>query len=244
MSTPRVLIINPNTTASVTDRLTRHAREALPGAHVDAATAHFGARYIASEAAYTVAAHAVLDTWAAHAHEDHDAVLIGCFGDPGLTALEELCPAHVVGLATASMRAAAGHGRFAVVTGGARWQPMLERLSQAHGLATALAGIEILPQSGLDLQAGGDRALTHVRTACERAAARWQVDAILVGGAALAGWGDRLAPHFDLPVLDSVSAGMAALREVCTQARPQRVGPDGAAYVGISPALVACMQMG
>lgn len=235
MPTGRVLVINPNTTAAVTDMLARHTRAALPHAEVSTVTAPFGAHYISSEAAYTVAAHAVLDAWA-EAPPAH-AVLIGCFGDPGLHALREVCPAHVVGLATASMSEAAARGRFAIITGGQRWQAMLERLAATEGHAGALAGIEILPQSGLDLQAGGETAIAQLAEACLRARERWQADALILGGAALAGWGDVLASRLGLPVIDSVSAGVRAVARLLGVPAPVPPGPDGVAYSGISTAL-------
>jgi len=54
----------------------------------------------------------------------------GLIGDPGLLALRESSPAPVSGLAEAAFMDAARHGRFAIVTGGARWAPMLQRLAQ------------------------------------------------------------------------------------------------------------------
>ena len=59
---PRILILNPNTTSSVTELVTRHARELL-GDSVECipATARFGANYISNEAAYAIAGHSALD---------------------------------------------------------------------------------------------------------------------------------------------------------------------------------------
>jgi allantoin racemase len=76
----RLLVINPNTSNAVSALLQRHLQSEGDGAlDVHAVTARFGAPYIASEASYAVAQHAVLDAWAcAHVHgERPDAVLIG-----------------------------------------------------------------------------------------------------------------------------------------------------------------------
>lgn len=118
----QLLVINPNMSAHVSALLQRHA-QAAAGSHVAVrtATARFGAPYIACEASYAVAAHAALDVWAHEITQPHsppDAVLIGCFGDPGLMALRESSPVPVTGLAEASFIEAARHGRFAIVTGG------------------------------------------------------------------------------------------------------------------------------
>ena len=139
----QLLVINPNMSAHVSALLQRHVQGAA-GSHVAVrtATARFGAPYIACEASYAVAAHAALDVWAHEITQPHappDAVLIGCFGDPGLMALRESSPVPVTGLAEASFIEAARHGRFAIVTGGERWGPILQRLAQALGHAHALA---------------------------------------------------------------------------------------------------------
>ena len=168
-----LLVINPNTTEGVTRRLVDAVRsEAGRGRDVQGVTARFGARYISCEASHAIAGHAVLDAWAAHcaAHGEPEAVLIGCFGDPGLWALRERSAAPVVGLAEAAMREAAALGRFAIVTGGAAWGPMLRRLALALGLDQALARLEIIAPNGAALAAEPRSAIDLLRAACVSAA--------------------------------------------------------------------------
>ncbi|WP_162583489.1 aspartate/glutamate racemase family protein [Variovorax sp. PBS-H4] len=206
----RLLIINPNTSATVSALLQRHVQgEVSPALKVHTVTARFGAPYIASEASYAVAQHAVLDAWAAAVErgERPDAVLIGCFGDPGLFALRETCGLPVGGLAQAAFSAAAAHGRFAVVTGGERWGPMLERLALALGHAHSLAGIHTVAQSGAELAADPAGAHALLADACLEAVARFGADAVILGGAGLAGLAAAIAPGLPVPLIDSVSAG-------------------------------------
>ena len=127
-----LLVINPNTSASVSELLQRHLQARTGDAlQVQAVTARFGAPYIACEASYAVAQHATLDAWAAaRAHGGlPDAVLIGCFGDPGLFALRAGAGVPVSGLAEAAFLSAAKNGWFAIVTGVEPWRPMLERMA-------------------------------------------------------------------------------------------------------------------
>ena len=59
---PRILILNGNTTASVTELVARHVRTEIgTGFELKLATARFGARYISTEASYAIAAHSALD---------------------------------------------------------------------------------------------------------------------------------------------------------------------------------------
>ncbi|MDM0065525.1 aspartate/glutamate racemase family protein [Variovorax sp. J31P207] len=227
----RLLVINPNTSASVSALLQQHLQEQLEGAlAVHTLTARFGAPYIASEATYAVAQHAVLDAWAsAHAHgERPDAILIGCFGDPGLFALRDGAGVPVGGLAEAAFAAAARHGRFAIVTGGERWRPMLDRLASSLGFAASLAGIHTVAPSGAQLAQDPVGARRLLAEACREAATRFQAQAVILGGAGLAGMAVDFAASVPVPLIDSVSAGgewaLEAVRGGETAAMPPGFG--------------------
>jgi Asp/Glu/hydantoin racemase len=225
----RLLVINPNTSASVSALLQQHLRRQLDGTlEVHTLTARFGAPYIASEATYAVAQHAVLDAWAsAHAHgERPDAVLIGCFGDPGLFALRDGAGVPVGGLAEAAFAAAARHGRFAIVTGGERWGPMLDRLASSLGFAASLAGIHTVTPSGAQLAQDPVGARSLLAEACREAATRFQAQAVILGGAGLAGMAGDIAASVPVPLIDSVSAGGEWAREAVRSGAPAAM-PSG-----------------
>lgn len=233
---PRLLILNPNTSAQVTDMLRGHLQPMLgEGWQIDTATARFGGAYIASEAAYAIAAHAVLDAWSTQA-PGHDAILVGCFGDPGLEALRELAGCPVIGLAEAAMQEAARAGRFVIVTGGERWEPILRRLAASAGLLDRMCGLKVLKESGSELLADPEAALLKLEAAAREAVAETGADAVIIGGAALAGMGEALAARLPFAVIDNVSA---AARAVLALAPAQGAGPDGTRYSGLSPELTA-----
>lgn len=210
----RCLVINPNTTAAVTEGVVDACRRAHPAVEWQGATSRFGAPYIADEIGYAVASHAVLDAYQAF-FDDHDAVLIACFGDPGLLALRELASVPVVGLAQASLVAAATHGRFAIVTGGHAWGPMLARFARAHELAAQLVGIHTVDSSGAQIAADPGAALDSLAAAAQRG-----VDGgaacILLGGAALCGLAAHLQPRVSVPVLDNVLLAAQAVVDART----------------------------
>jgi len=209
----KLLVVNPNTTAAVSELLARRIGAMIGrAAEVEAITAPFGAAYIASEASYVVAAHAALaacNAWC-DANGRPGAIIVGCFGDPGVFALREALALPVLGLAEAAMREAATHGRFAIVTGGAAWGPMLTRLARALDLADRLAAIEIVTATGAELAADPERAVSLLGDACMRAAR--SADAVVLGGAALAGMGEPIAAslRMKVPIIDSVDAAARA----------------------------------
>jgi allantoin racemase len=210
----RLLLLNPNTSVRTTERLVSVLTPLVPaGWELQARTATLGARYIACEASHAVAAHAVLQAWAEQRSQDPAplaGVLIGCFGDPGLFALRECSACTVTGLAEASFLLAARHGPFAIVTGGERWEPMLRRLAGSLGFGALLQHVETVAPTGAMLLADEAMALRTLGAACQ-AAARTGVRSIILGGAGLAGYAERLQPDVPLPLIDSARAGLDVL---------------------------------
>ncbi len=205
---PRLLVLNPNTTPSITDLCLRYVRTAV-GDRVDlvGATARFGCAYISSEACYAVAAHAALDCYAEHG-EGCDAVLLACFGEPGLFALREVSKVPVLGLAEASMQTATERGgRFAIVTGGARWKPMLERFAAMLGYSERLAAVRTVSLTGGQIAANREGAIEMLAKACVAAVDEDGADQVILGGAGLAGLAERIQQRVSAPVLDSVLVG-------------------------------------
>jgi allantoin racemase len=241
----RVLVINPNTSAAVTDLVAARVRAiAGDGATIIAVTGRFGARYIASRAAAAIAGHAALDALAEHlAGRDAacdaacDAVYLACFGDPGLAALKEISPVPVVGMAEASCRAACSRGeRFAIVTGGARWEPMLREFVSGLGLSERLAAIRTIAPAGDEIARDPEAALAHLAAACTACATQDGADAVILGGAALAGLAARIQPAVPVPVLCSVEAGARAVLAAGKAGRCATSAP-AADTIGLAPAL-------
>jgi allantoin racemase len=209
-----LLVINPNTTTAVSSTLQLAMQAASPpGVVVQTATARFGAPYISDEASYAVATHATLDAWfqtlAQNPSPAPDAVVVGCFGDPGLFALRALAPCPVVGLAEASLQVAATHGRCAVVTGGAAWRPMLERLFPHLSGGSLVEGVHTVALTGADIHRNPAAAEDALVQACWEALDRWPaVGSLVLGGAGLTGLAARLQPRVPVPLVDSVLAAV------------------------------------
>ena len=238
----RILLINPNTTAAVTDLVAIHARTVAPAdVEIKAVTGRFGARYISSRAAAAVAGHAALDALAEHA-AGHDAVCLACFGDPGLLALKEMSPVPVVGMAEASCQAASAMGkRFAIVTGGVLWGPMLTEFVGLIGLADRLNGVYAVAPTGGEIARDPNRALDMLADAC-RDAAREGADAVVLGGAALAGLAERIEARVPVPVICSTRAAVEATIRAAGSARvPAARQAQPVESVGLSGALTRAL---
>lgn len=211
----RILLINPNTSQAVTDLVADHVRRQIGDrADLRAVTGRFGARYIASRAAAAIAGHAALDALAEHG-DSCDAVYLACFGDPGLSALRELSPVPVVGVAEAACREAAATGAFGIVTGGTAWDPMLREFVGTLGLSDRLAAITTVAPTGGDIAQDPNRALGILSQACAKCQAAG-ANTVILGGAGLAGLARRLAWQVPCPLICSVEAGTRAVLAAAT----------------------------
>jgi allantoin racemase len=238
----RILLINPNTTESVTALVAQHVT-AVAGdtATFIPVTGRFGARYISTRASAAIAAHAALDAYAVHG-AGCDAVYLACFGDPGLMALREVADIPVVGMAEASCIEAAGRGRFAIVTGGALWGPMLTEFVTSIGLANKLTGVRTIAPTGGEIARDPDAALASLASACTTCATEDGAEVVILGGAALAGLAERIKTHVPVPVLCSVAAGTHAAVSAAKRQHDDAASPPALESAGLGAELTTLLQ--
>jgi len=213
-----ILLINPNTTPSITDLVLRTAKTfASKGTTLRAVSGAFGPRYIASRVGYAIAGHAAVDALANDTGRK-DAVVLACFGDPGLPALREISPVPVVGMADASvLQACALGGRFSIVTGGERWQAMLEEFVAAMGLAARLASVRTVAPTGADIARNPKAAMALLAKGCQACVKEDRADVVILGGAGLAGLAAQLAGKVDVPLLDGVACAISMAESLARQ---------------------------
>lgn len=244
----KILCINPNITASITERVLEVGRAAAPaGVELLGATGRFGARYITTRAASAIASHAALDCYAEH-RAGIDGVLLACFGDPGLLALKEAADVPVVGLAEASCHLAAMQAqRFSIITGGHRWGPMLEEFVAGMGLSARLASVRTVAPSGGDIAARPQAAYEMLASEIRKAGQDDGAGAVILAGAGLAGIARAVQPMVDVPVVDCVEAGIQAIVAAVRLGLPRAAmgtlaAPEPMPVSGLSPALAALLD--
>lgn len=217
--TREIILLNGNTTEAVTAAMLA-AAPVLPGVHLRGLTAPFGAAYVSDRAAYAIAGHAIVEMVRGLVSKPPAAAVVACFGDPGLWAAREILPCPVVGMAEASMYAAAQLGTsFGIVTGGAAWGPMLRELAEATGLGGRLTHVETLTLTGGAIAADPEAAMPALQAAVARLAAAG-AEVVILGGAGLAGLAPRLRVAASAPIIDGLAAAVTqahALMEVSTR---------------------------
>ncbi len=239
----KLLLVNGNTDPAITARALRHARAVLPAlglsGTVEAVTARFGARYIASRAAAAVAGHAVLDALAEHLPGDFTAAIIACFGDPGLEAAQELFALPVVGMAEASLaQGLARAPRIAFITGGAAWVPMLQEFCLLRGCGPDRVLVRAVAPTGGEIAADPEGAVAQLAAAA-RAAAAEGAGVVVLGGAGLAGLAPAVGAASGVPVLDSLDC--ALLHAARAKPAGARGAPTPTPTMGLAGALGALL---
>lgn len=241
----RLLIANANTTEAITQRCADAARAAAaPGTEVIPATPRFGPEVISTRAENIIAGHALLELLARHAG-GVEGVLLAVSHDTALEAARQLMPCPVVGMTEAALFGACLVGaRFGLVTFGGV-ETYRERIA-AHGLATRCASLVGLDVTPLDSLRDPDGVARLVQGGIQRAVDEG-ADAVIMGGAALAGMARGLQPGAAVPLLDGIACGVKFLEALVALNLPKPrqgslVPPSGRASKGLDPALAALLR--
>lgn len=214
----RILVINPNTTVSMTRTIGECARAvAGPGVTVEATSPATGPVSIESHYDDAMSVPGVLAEIAAGERDGVDAYVIACFGDPGLLAAREVATGPVVGIAEAAMRTAAYLGRgFSVVTTLERTVGHTWDLAEAYGLAKQCRGVHATGIPVVELETDPE-AYATVLGAARTAIDTDGSDAIVLGCAGMADLCARLQRDLGVPVVDGVVAATLTAQALVLQ---------------------------
>lgn len=208
----RILVVNPNTSARVTDLIGSEARRvAAPGTELVTRTASYGVEYIETrlEAAYAATAVAEIIAAESMSAEPADAVLVAAFGDPGLPALKELVDVPVVGISEAAFATASLLGRrFSIIAITKRLVTLYRECVELAGLEGRLASIHSLTRPLSDIGTVRELFRAELVELAARAVEDDGADVIIMAGAPLAGLARQVGSEIRVPVLDGVGAGV------------------------------------
>jgi len=210
----RLLIINPNTSASVTARIASAAASAaLLQDQFVTLTAPFGPSLIVTTEDHSQAVQAVLATVAAY-RDPVDGIVIASFGDTALEEVRAQVSVPVIGIARAAYAAAESLGRrFALVSFSPLVAPSLLASLEHYGLADRLAlMLTVSDPVYSDPGALQDELRDPLLALCQQAATHPEVGSIVLGGGPLAGLAQRLQASVSCPVIDGTSAAIALMR--------------------------------
>ncbi|MDJ0949138.1 MAG: aspartate/glutamate racemase family protein [Alphaproteobacteria bacterium] len=215
----RILVVNPNTTASMTEKIGAAARSvAAPGTEIIAVNPAHGPESIEGYYDEVFSVPGLLEEIAKGEAGGVDGHILACFDDTGLDAARTAATAPVVGICEAALHTAAlVAGSFSIVTTLARSVPALESLVQKYGMARQCRRVRASEVPVLALEDPDSDARAEIRAEIARAVEEDRAEAIVLGCAGMADLTRDLSAEFGLPVIDGVVAavklveGLAAL---------------------------------
>jgi allantoin racemase len=206
----RLLLINPNSTASMTAAIeSTAAAVAGSGTIVEAVNPPVGPTSIESEDDERRCIPLLLDevrkASARRGDNTPDAYVVACFGDPGLDEVRRLVDVPVLGIAQAAMHAAAlAAGAFSVVTSTSATVPRGWELAKSYTPSQCLGVYACdIPVLTID---SDPNTVGPIGDHCEAALAADGSRAIVLGCAAMAKFAGPLTQRLGVPVIDGVVA--------------------------------------
>jgi allantoin racemase len=236
MPAAKIIIVNPNTTASMTRTIGAAARAvAAPGTEIVAVTSPMGPASIEGfyDEAFAVPGliRALMET------PDADAGIIACFDDTGLDAARSVARFPVVGICEAAQVTAGQLAkRIAIVTTLPRSIVPLEELVHRYGFADRVS-VTACNVAVLDLEKTGSDAVekldAEIALALDKGA-----EAIVLGCAGMADLALTLSQRFGVPVIDGVAAAVKQAEalvglNLTTSRRGSYAFPAAKSYAGM-----------
>jgi allantoin racemase len=203
-----ILLINPNTTASMTAHMADAAAAvASAGTTVTGVTVEDSVPFIDGYYDEALAAAAVARCVASRGAA-FDAIVIACFGDPGLFAAREVADVPVVGIAEASFALAMSLGhRFGVVATIDRAIPGTWDLLHHYGIAGRCAAVEASGADVLEIDDDPEGTLAAIETAGRRAVEAG-AEVLTLGCGAMLSTRATLEERLGVPVVEAVPASV------------------------------------
>lgn len=206
------LIINPNSTAAMTDAMVTAARQAAPALTFEGWTSHDGPPAIQGAADGALAAPPLLELVRKAAAQKASGIIIGCFDDTALVEASKLAQCPVLGIGQASFHMAAlRNWRFSVVTTLPVSVPVLEGNIRAYGLGGHLGRVRASDVPVLALENDPEMAQTAIVGQAQAAQAEDGVDALVLGCAGMVHVTRCVAQAVTLPVLDPVTTAATGM---------------------------------
>lgn len=206
----RILIVNVNTTESMTETIAEQARSvASPGTEIIGLTPRFGAESVEGNFESYLAAIAVMDRVMSY-EGPYDAVIQAGYGEHGREGLQELLDVPVVDIteAAASLAMLLGH-KYSVVTTLDRTVPLIEDRLKLAGVHERCASVRASGMSVLELEESPGRAVEAIVEQAIEAVIRDKAEVICLGCGGMAGLDQLIRDRAGVPVVDGVTAAVA-----------------------------------
>jgi allantoin racemase len=205
----RILVVNPNTSESMTGEIAAAARRAAsPGTDILAVQPFFGPEAIDCAVESYLSAVAVMDRVLA-VTDRYDAVVMAGFGDHGRDGLQELLSVPVFDIAESAAQLALTLGRtYSVVTTLQRSVAAIEDRLRLAGLQQRCASIRACGMGTAQVDRDPGVAVAAIVAEARHAISLDRAEVICLGCGGLSGVAEAIADQLGVPVVDGVAAAV------------------------------------
>ena len=212
----RIKIINPNTSASMTEAIGKAAKKyARPGTAIFAVSPKRGPESIESYYDETLAGPGILEEIRLGIQEGFDGYIIACFGDPALFAAREVAEAPVIGIGEASMNIATMLGyKFSILAVLKNAIPIMEDMVNRYGQSSRCASIRSIDIPVLEIEKNPERVKEALVEEGKKAIEEDRAEVLLLGCAGMADLDTYVEERLHVPVIDGVVAAVKLLEAV------------------------------
>jgi len=206
----KLLLVNPNTTASMTEKAGEAARlVAASGTEIIAVNPEYGPVSIEGYYDEVFSIPGLLEEVRKGEDSGCQGTVIACFDDTGLDAARCLASGPVVGICEASMHIASllANG-FSIVTTLKRSIPALEKLAVKYGMSQQCHRVRAAEVPVLELENPDSEATKLIRVEIQKALDEDRSEAIVLGCAGMTDLATKLSKEFGVPVIDGVTAAV------------------------------------
>ena len=212
----KILLVNPNTTSSMTDKVGETAKTvAASGTEIIAVNPEYGPVSIEGYYDEVFSIPGLLEEVRKGEASGCDGTVIACFDDTGLDAARCIASGPVVGICEAAMQIASLLANsFSVVTTLRRSIPALEELKVKYGMSRKCNSIRATDVPVLELENPDSEASKIIRGEIQEALDEDRSEAIVLGCAGMADLASELSKEFGVPVIDGVSAAVKLVESV------------------------------
>jgi allantoin racemase len=200
----KIMVINPNTSESMTSHLRGELmRIKRADTELTVVCADKGPETIESAYDEAYAIPPTLELVKRANREGYDAVILACFADPGLDAAKEISEIPVIGIEESSLHLAAMLGaRFSIMTPRKQRIPNREEHVHMRGMDHFLASVRSLDLSVAETDADPERTKKRILAVAKLAAEEDGAEIIILGCAGMAGYAPELESKLGVKVLD------------------------------------------
>ncbi|MGI9461133.1 MAG: aspartate/glutamate racemase family protein [Alphaproteobacteria bacterium] len=209
----KIAIINPNSTASMTQKCHQVAMEfANQTTEIISSNPSDTPPSIEGHYDEAISLPSLLSEMQKAQQQGADGYVLACFDDPGLDACREIVDGPVVGMCEAAMHTATILATsFSVITTLQRSVPIVEELALKYGMTHFCRKVRAAAIPVLELEAAGEKgvmARKKIKDEMMRAIKEDNCEAIILGCAGMADLTKDLSRQCGLPVIDGVVAAV------------------------------------